>query len=618
MIAWRDRRLAAAMVVAALVLLAPRPARALINPRFTPADLVGQSDMIVELGLGPAAKDGSVALSLVRALKGKAPATLPPLDTARTPFREHAELLRETVGPHGGTGVLFAGSYDEPPPGEGGPSIAVLHVGGRWFRVVRRADGPWLLDVVDDYMQTCWAGSSEMLLRAVAYVLEDPAAEFPVKVGVQWAARHKVGHVDGPVHAAALVDLEGKGERLLFIASEAGDRLFAVGPEASSARDVTAEQGLASRSRAAAWGDFDGDGRLDLASWDGRALRFHLKKAAAVAMPLEEKVTGLAAVGDRAAKRSALVGSRSDGAPLLVRLGEDGKPVGGSLPAPQKLPQGQTAHPCLVADFDADGLADVLQPLAEGAWFWRGKAGGGFEAPRPAGEVGTGPGRAAAFTGDFDHDGLLDVLVAGEEGCRLWHNRGDGRFEEAFQDAGEAAYISKPSATGGMTGDVNNDGRQDFLVLYADRPPQIFFNRGFATFGHARELDLELGDFLPESAGGQQAGLLGDLDGDGAQDMAVVLKGGDVWFFRRDLGPRPLAARARLPSAQAAESPVNVTGWEGTRCLGAWNVTAGTDEAFFGRPNPGPVRLAWRLGPRPPCEKQVVLLDRPVEVPLRP
>ena len=272
-----------------------------------------------------------------------------------------------------------------------------------------------------------------------------------------------------------------------------------------------------------------------------------------------------------------------------------------------------------MADLDGDHVADVLQPFAKGALLYKGTKPGGFARPRRCGNVGTGKGAAGAFLGDYDADGLLDVFVAAEERCGLWHNRGGGRFEDAFGFTGELPYISKPNAIGGMTGDINNDGRQDILILYSDRPPQLFFNRGFRSFGHSHMLDLAEKRLLPAAGKGQQAGLLADLNGDGGQDMALVLKNGELWVFFRDVDDAPgLCLRAALPPSGPFTGPVSVTGWSGQRCLGAWNVVRGTSEAFLGMLDAGPCRVRWQFPGRRAQEKEVVVEDAPVRFGLRP
>jgi hypothetical protein len=95
----------------------------------------------------------------------------------------------------------------------------------------------------------------------------------PVTCGVEWDKEMFVGRLQGQFHDARAIDLAGvneTGKADLFLAGESGDRIFRFNDDAFE--DVTADLGLSTKSKASAWADFNGDGRLDLASWDGNAL----------------------------------------------------------------------------------------------------------------------------------------------------------------------------------------------------------------------------------------------------------------------------------------------------------------------------------------------------------
>jgi hypothetical protein len=76
--------------------------------------------------------------------------------------------------------------------------------------------------------------------------------------------------------------------------------------------------------------------------------------------------------------------------------------------------------------------------------------------------------------------------------------------------------------------------------------------------------------------------------------------------------------RAVLSSKGPYIGPLTVTGWREKCCLGAWNVLAGTSEAFVGQKEAGPVILKWQTPAGKPQQKQVIVETGPVRVVLQP
>lgn len=621
-------------LMAALVLLSlAATANGLIPAPFRQADLVAQSDAILVLELKHLTARGEVVVAVSEVLKGEAPAAQFYIDLLASPFEPQAVAVMRAIVGGQKQAVMFIGPSDEGRPGEemAKERQAYLHMScerssaWQWVKLAEY-DGVWEMEMHCPHMRGVWCGGTDQLIKAVGCVLADKDAYMPVDEGAEWAPKVRVGKVPGRVASAEPVDLAGDGKVDLFVAGQGGDRLFRFTGEAFE--DVTAERGLASRSIVHAWGDFDGDRRLDLASWDGRTLvihhgqaegGFHAVPCGEAAEVLKAGCSDLATLDAAGSGRHALVVACGD-LPVVMQLGADGRWRTRTLSAPEQA-EADRGRPgrCLVADFDGDGFADVLQLYARGSLLWQGRASGEFAAPTRPAVSGDGAGRAACL-GDFDGDGLLDLFTSGAEHNHLWQNLGRGAFVDVASISGELAYLAIPNALTAAVGDFNSDGLQDILVAYnSQRPPQLFFNGGFRHFGCAYMLDLGEQQLLPQAADGVQAACLGDFTGDGALDMALVLPDGEAWVFPRKVTDgNNRAALVSLPLGSSCAGPVNVTARAGERILGTWPIRAGDPAGVIGVHEASPIVLSWRLPGGAAVEKTVLVESGPVRVSLGP
>ena len=139
---------------------------------------------------------------------------------------------------------------------------------------------------------------------------------------------------------------------------------------------------------------------------------------------------------------------------------------------------------------------------------------------------------------DYDNDGRLDLFVAGYGRNFLFHNDGNGRFTEVSAAMGVAGG---DKATPSAWGDYDNDGRPDLYVSsYVDRPVNerdfLFHNDGAA-----------FADAMPEIVakhGATHGVQWVDFNGDGALDLALANNnpGGGHYLFRNRAAARPGAA----------------------------------------------------------------------------
>ena len=605
-------------LVAIAAMLCAATAHAMINPHFTPIHLVKQAALIVSVDLKQGKAKDQYTATIREVLKGKTELKALRLDLSKAINAQHADALRDLAAA-AKPALFFVGEFAEEASGQGGErpkNRGFLHVSGQWAEFDGGQNGDWTLNQIDAKGQGVWAGGTDMLRRAVDYIIQDDDPEVPVTDGASWSSDpQKIATLSGKIRAVRPIDLAGDGKLLLFVAGDQGDHLLACDPKSRKFTDITAARRLQSKSQAYAWGDFDGKGRLDLISFDGKTLSLHAQQADGtfqarpldLAGALDNGCIGLTALDCGTKGYSGLLVSTKS-FPVLVSFAAGGKPSLTTLAVTgTDLKKLGSAGPCLVADFDGDGVADVLEPFAAGSVLFRGLATGKF-ASGVACAVQLGTGQSGACVADFDGDGRFDVLCASTDGVRLWQNEGDGKFTETLNLSGEIAYISKPGGIECMVGDINNDGRQDAMIAYAAMSPQLFFNRGYRSFGHAHTLDLAERQLLPVAEQGQQSACLGDFDGDGAQDMALALTNGEIWiFFRENDDHEARSVVAALPVGGQYKGPVAVTGWIGKRCLGAWNVVPGASQAFFGRRDAGPVTLKWRLPGGKEQQKEVVV-----------
>jgi hypothetical protein len=563
--------------------------------------MVRRASAIISLDVGPLDTRNDLRVRVVKAIRGKLAAESVTIDLSKSSANRLSEV-REVLGDGHRRALLF---IERPRANGVAGAPAALKIGNRWFMLTGAGPGQWTMNEEDEgesRLQAVWAGSTEMLERAVEYILNDPNATVPAAAVVRWATRKQVATVEGRVAAAAAIDLHGNGRLALFLASESGDRLLEYDPAVNKFRDRPAGVKLGSKSRIAAWGHFAGSRRLDLASFDGKRLTLWQQnergafEARPIGVALPRDCIGLAAIDTGAAGRSGLLVSTA-AAPILLVPADDASFQARELPAAgteSELGHGQA---CVVADLDGDGIVDVIQPRTASSVFYRGKSPGVFEAPHVIKSLGTGTDGRAAFVGDWDGDGLLDLFVVGENGCFAWRNLGKGCFQDVYEETGEVAYKAQRNAIGGTACDVNNDGRQDIVLAYADQTPQTFFNRGFFTFGFAEELKLEDDHTIADLDRGLQAAVAADFVGNGVESLVFVLKEGSVWMLSPSAEkssasklPAGHAVSVRLP--EGSLDPVTVVGYDGSRCLGA-RLAAPGSPAWFGRQVQGSLKLRW-------------------------
>lgn len=122
--------------------------------------------------------------------------------------------------------------------------------------------------------------------------------------------------------------------------------------------------------------------------------------------------------------------------------------------------------------------------------------------------------------GDYDNDGLLDIGAVSFgccNGLRLYKNLGNGIWRTSYTVNGGNTAMDF------IFGDMNNDGNLDFAVAHNGGTP--YFGDGSGNFV------LRHNNLPAPTNFGFKGVSLGDVNGDGAKDLAFISSGGavNVW-----------------------------------------------------------------------------------------
>ena len=242
------------------------------------------------------------------------------------------------------------------------------------------------------------------------------------------------------------------------------------------------------------------------------------------------------------------------------------------------------ANPVFVLqrDLNGDGKTDILvvNKGSNDVSILLGKGDGTFQ-PQKTFAAGKAP--MAAITGDFNRDGKIDIAVASSEGVSVLLGNGNGTFQP------QRIY----TATGPMTGIVQASVRQDGIesligIDSVSKRLVLLPGAGNGTFGNPTVFPV---DRVPTAI------VAGDFNHDGATDIVLLGKpfavqgdGGLVVFYNqggdsvaltsslsKPVPNQSVTFTARVtPSYGETGAPTgNVTFKDGTRILGNVSLSAG-------------------------------------------
>ena len=262
--------------------------------------------------------------------------------------------------------------------------------------------------------------------------------------------------------------------------------------------DVAAELGVAdlNDTRAAAWGDFDGDGDIDLFVGFTRKTEIPSKlyRNEGAGKPFVDvaKAMGIEAPGET--RQSSFIDFDNDGdldffvglrdAPNML-FRNDGKSFT-SVGKEMGIDDPRRTVGAVWFDMDQDGDLDVFVANQNGDLngLFRNDGARFVDVAKELGMDAAGRPQTSGSNGpsvaDYDNDGDFDLFVAGYGGNFLYRNDGPGKFTEV---AAQMNVAGGALATPSRWGDFDNDGRIDLYVSsYIDKPINerdfLFHNEG--------------------------------------------------------------------------------------------------------------------------------------------
>ena len=357
----------------------------------------------------------------------------------------------------------------------------------------------------------------------------------------------------------AWADVDGDGDLDEFVGFAAGKANRLYRNDRGTFVDVAEVAGVAdlTDTRAAAWGDFDGDGRVDLyvgftrRSETKNRLYRNVSAGGALRFTDVAKTLAVDALGET--RQVSWIDYDNDGdldlfvafrdAPNMLFRNDGARftSVAGTL----GVDDPRRTVGAVWFDYDGDGDLDLFTANQNGDsnGLWRNDGSRFVDVAHDLGMDAAGRPETAGSNGpsvvDVDNDGDLDLFVASYGSNFFYRNDGDGKFTEI---AAQLGLAGGDKATPSRWGDYDNDGHPDLYVSsYVDQPIKehdFLFHHDGTRFADVR---TAVGLTLGATHGVQWV----DFDGDGDLDLSLANNNPN--------GAHPLY-RNRLPKSSSTRS----------------------------------------------------------------
>jgi len=544
-----------AIAVTLTVFLLARPVRALINPTLQPGDLFARYNAVIAGQIDTVnVKDKAFTVTITRVYKGKfAPkrVTVAANGDMKDFFEELVDdktfaASRKVVAfvgkrrrRHETDLLIYWGSF-------GLGRLAAKDKPDRWLWNFEDAEAVGVDNDTVPSLSGTWNGSTEELIRLLEDIVAG-SAFFPRRAYATFKPDVLLDKLPKGVRGVAIYDIDGDGRLDAYACSEAGNRVY-LQLKALQFVDATSHLKLKGVSSAScSFADVNADGKSDLLA-GGRILLGGPEGFSPSRL--------LPADADKGVKVAAFVELNGDGRPDVViskvagglqawlnpgdRDGAFVNATGAMGLDDKTCGKGKTGFFC-AGDWSNDGRADLFYAGGDGFLLVQDSRGVfkpvthnipfDFTSGEDAAPGLTGAG---CFLPMLARE-RLDLIVPIESGWHVVANRKGTPIDvtKYGNEISEGSYLHLAS----IASDLNVDGNVDFYTISrsANGHNRFLINRGYGSFMlasvHKSTEHMFRGPTHRRGGWGLAAG---DIDGDGAEDLLIGNRHGQVVMIIND------------------------------------------------------------------------------------